>query len=73
MFNMIVDEHERTIKMYFTITGTNDLLADNPALKRSVYNRFPYLEPLHLLQIELLRQFRAGRTRPASAAASSAQ
>ncbi|HQV17996.1 MAG TPA: phosphoenolpyruvate carboxylase, partial [Gordonia sp. (in: high G+C Gram-positive bacteria)] len=64
VFGMIVDEHERTIKMYFTITGTNDLLADNPALKRSVYNRFPYLEPLNLLQIELLRQFRAGEDSP---------
>ncbi|MBD0021279.1 phosphoenolpyruvate carboxylase [Gordonia pseudamarae] len=64
VFGMIVDEHERTIDMYFRITGTDDLLADNAALKRSVYNRFPYLEPLNLLQIELLRQFRAGEDSP---------
>ncbi|MGW0035612.1 phosphoenolpyruvate carboxylase [Gordonia sp. NPDC003376] len=60
VFGMIVDEHERTIAMYSKITGTDDLLADNAALKRSVYNRFPYLEPLNLLQVELLRRFRAG-------------
>lgn len=60
VFGMIVDEHERTIAMYSKITGTDDLLADNSALKRSVYNRFPYLEPLNLMQVELLRRFRAG-------------
>ncbi len=64
VFGMIVDEHERTIAMYAKITGTDDLLADNAALKRSVYNRFPYLEPLNLLQIELLRRFRAGDDEP---------
>ena len=64
VFGMIVDEHERTIAMCAKITGTEDLLSDNSALKRSVYNRFPYLEPLNLLQIELLRRFRAGDDEP---------
>ncbi|GAA3970782.1 phosphoenolpyruvate carboxylase [Gordonia caeni] len=60
VFGKIADEHARTLEMYAKITGTDDLLADNDALKRSVYNRFPYLEPLNLLQIELLRRFRGG-------------
>ncbi|SIR88052.1 phosphoenolpyruvate carboxylase [Williamsia sterculiae] len=60
VFGMIEDEHQRTIDMYYAITETDDLLADNAALKRSVFNRFPYLEPLNLLQIELLQRFRAG-------------
>jgi len=60
VFGMIAAEHQRTIDMYFAITGTDDLLADNPALKLSVYNRFPYLEPLNHLQVELLRRYRAG-------------
>lgn len=64
VFSMIVDEHERTIAVYAKITGTTDLLADNAALKRSVYNRFPYLEPLNLLQVELLKRFRAGEDSP---------
>lgn len=60
VFGMISAEHLRTIAMYFAITGTDDLLADNPALKLSVHNRFPYLEPLNHLQVELLRRYRAG-------------
>ncbi len=60
VFDKIVAEHDRTIKMLRLITGNDDLLADNPALARSVFNRFPYLEPLNHLQVELLRRFRAG-------------
>ena len=60
VFDQIVAEHDRTIKMLRMITGHDDLLADNPALARSVFNRFPYLEPLNHLQVELLRRFRSG-------------
>ncbi|MGB0436812.1 MAG: phosphoenolpyruvate carboxylase [Mycobacterium sp.] len=60
VFDMIVDEHERTIRMHKLITEQDDLLADNPALARSVFNRFPYLEPLNHLQVELLRRYRSG-------------
>jgi phosphoenolpyruvate carboxylase len=60
VFDKIVAEHDRTIAMYKLITGQDDLLADNPALARSVFNRFPYLEPLNHLQVELLRRYRAG-------------
>ncbi|WP_199253343.1 phosphoenolpyruvate carboxylase [Mycolicibacterium mengxianglii] len=62
VFDMIAAEHDRTIAMYKAITGYDDLLADNPALARSVFNRFPYLEPLNHLQVELLRQYRSGAT-----------
>lgn len=60
VFDKIADEHERTIRMHKLITGHDDLLADNPALARSVFNRFPYLEPLNHLQVELLRRYRSG-------------
>nr|WP_122502779.1 phosphoenolpyruvate carboxylase [Mycobacterium pseudokansasii] len=60
VFDKISDEHYRTITMYKRITGHDDLLADNPALARSVFNRFPYLEPLNHLQVELLRRYRSG-------------
>ncbi len=63
VFGMICAEHTRTIEMYQAITGADDLLANNPAVARSVFNRFPYLEPLNHLQVELLRQFRAGDDR----------
>jgi phosphoenolpyruvate carboxylase len=60
VFDKILGEHERTIRMHKLITGQDDLLADNPALARSVFNRFPYLEPLNHLQVELLRRYRSG-------------
>jgi len=60
VFDKIVDEHRRTIRMHKLITGQDDLLADNPSLARSVFNRFPYLEPLNHLQVELLRRYRSG-------------
>ena len=60
VFGKIVDEHDRTIRMHKLITGQDDLPADNPALARSVFNRFPYLEPLNHLQVELLGRYRSG-------------
>ena len=60
VFDKIRAEHERTIAMHKLVTGHDDLLADNPALARSVFNRFPYLEPLNHLQVELLRRYRSG-------------
>lgn len=60
VFGKIADEHRRTIAMHKLITGQDNLLADNPALARSVFNRFPYLEPLNHLQVELLRRYRSG-------------
>jgi phosphoenolpyruvate carboxylase len=53
-------EHARTLQWHATITGSDDLLAGNAALARSVANRFPYLDPLHVLQVEMLRRFRGG-------------
>src|SRR3954451_13776839 len=60
VFDMITAEHERTIRIHGSITGHDDLLADTPSLARSVFNRFPYLEPLNHLQVELLRRYRSG-------------
>jgi phosphoenolpyruvate carboxylase len=58
VFDQITAEHERTCRMLLVITGDDHLLADNPSLARSIRNRFPYLEPLHHLQVALLRQYR---------------
>jgi phosphoenolpyruvate carboxylase len=60
VFDMIAAEHQRAINAHKLITGQDNLLADNPALARSVFNRFPYLEPLNHLQVELLRRYRSG-------------
>jgi phosphoenolpyruvate carboxylase len=60
VFDKIVAEHQRSINAHKLITGQDNLLADNPSLARSVFNRFPYLEPLNHLQVELLRRYRSG-------------
>ncbi|SDO41154.1 Phosphoenolpyruvate carboxylase, type 1 [Klenkia soli] len=60
VFDVITAEHERTVAVLLAITGDDHLLADNPSLARSIRNRFPYLEPLHHLQVEMLRRRREG-------------
>ncbi|WP_429257843.1 phosphoenolpyruvate carboxylase [Paraburkholderia sp. GAS334] len=60
VFERIVAEWERTSKVLSEITGKSERLADNPLLARSIKNRFPYLDPLNHLQVELLKRHRAG-------------
>jgi phosphoenolpyruvate carboxylase len=62
IFGRIANEHGRTVRHVLAITRQASLLEDNPTLARSIRNRFPYLDPLNHLQIELLRRFRAGQT-----------
>jgi len=62
IFGRIAAEHARTIRHVLAITGHSGLLSDNPILARSIRNRFPYLDPLNHLQVELLRRFRSGQT-----------
>jgi phosphoenolpyruvate carboxylase len=56
----IAEEHRLTLAHLAAVTGTGDLLADNPVLARSIRNRFAYLDPLHVLQVELLGRYRSG-------------
>jgi phosphoenolpyruvate carboxylase len=44
------------------ITGQSRLLEKHPALEASIRLRLPYIEPLNLLQVELLKRHRAGET-----------
>ena len=55
----IESEWQRCVRIVATLTGA-PLLADNPTLARSIQNRFPYLDPLNHLQVELLSRYRAG-------------
>ncbi|HSJ91142.1 MAG TPA: phosphoenolpyruvate carboxylase [Ilumatobacter sp.] len=60
VFERIRHEHQLTTHWHAELTGSADPLVDNPALARSIHNRFPYLDPLHVLQADLLRRHRAG-------------
>lgn len=60
VFRMIEAEWHRTYDALNCITGTEVRLANNKALARSIEHRFPYIDPLHHLQIELIRRYREG-------------
>jgi len=60
VFGRIRGEFERTRRHLLAIEQQDELLADNPLLRRSIRNRFPYMDPLNHLQVELLRRHRAG-------------
>ncbi len=55
-------EWRRTADALAQITGHKQRLASNAALQRSIRHRFPYIDPLHHLQVELIRRYRAGNT-----------
>ena len=49
----------RSIETLLAIMGQERLLQGNPLLERSIRNRFPYLDPLNHVQVELLKEHRA--------------
>jgi phosphoenolpyruvate carboxylase len=61
IFALIRAEWDRTESALALITGEKRRLQSNPALARSIEHRFPYLDPLNHLQVELLRRYRRGR------------
>jgi phosphoenolpyruvate carboxylase len=62
IFPRVKAEWQASIAALLEITGQAELLDGNPLLKRSIRNRFPYLDPLNHIQIELLRRHRSGET-----------
>jgi phosphoenolpyruvate carboxylase len=63
VFERIVAEHSLTVQWVERIID-QPLLGDNPSLAGSINNRFPYLDPPHHLQVELLRRLRSGDDDP---------
>ena len=59
IFAAIQSEWQRTSNALALITGEKRRLASNPSLARSIEHRFPYLDPLNHLQVELMRRYRA--------------
>ena len=61
IFSAIEAEWHRTAEALALVTGEKNRLAGNAALQRSIRHRFPYIDPLHHLQVELVRRYRAGQ------------
>jgi phosphoenolpyruvate carboxylase len=59
IFARIRREWQSSIDMLLEIMGQERLLESNPSLERSIRNRFPYIDPLNHVQVELLKEHRA--------------
>ncbi|MBY0285509.1 MAG: phosphoenolpyruvate carboxylase [Sphingomonas sp.] len=64
LFGRIRGEWQASHDGLLAATGQAHLLANNPALDASIRLRLPYIEPLNLLQIELIKRRRAGEDDP---------
>ncbi|HMK21571.1 MAG TPA: phosphoenolpyruvate carboxylase [Terriglobales bacterium] len=60
VYAMLYEEFERTRKAILQITRQRELLENNPMLFRSIRLRNPYVDPMSLIQVDLLRRTRAG-------------
>jgi phosphoenolpyruvate carboxylase len=60
VFTTLETEFTRTRRMVLAVTGQTQLLERNPVLANSIRLRNPYVDPMSLLQLELLRRKRAG-------------
>ena len=60
VFAKMESEFDRTLRMLLAVTGQKELLETNPVLSRSIRLRNPYVDPMHLIQVDLLRRKRAG-------------
>src|SRR5262245_31035476 len=58
VFAAIEAEWQRVADVLAQLTGEQQRLAANPSLARSIEHRFPYLDPLNHLQVELMRRYR---------------
>jgi phosphoenolpyruvate carboxylase len=64
IFERLRAEWQASIDAVLAITGQQALLERNPLLARSIRNRFPYIDPLHHVQVELLKRHRTGDADP---------
>ena len=58
IFEMIRDEHDRTLEITLAVSNMDHLLDDIQPLALSLMRRDPYLDPLNHIQIKLLKRYR---------------
>ncbi len=62
VFGKIRSEWSRTKDLLLEITGQSRLLENSPSTENALRLRLPYVEPLNLLQVELIKRHRSGET-----------
>jgi phosphoenolpyruvate carboxylase len=60
VFGLLAEEFDRTRRMVLQVTEQTDLLQGNSVLSQSIRLRNPYVDPMSLIQVELLRRKRSG-------------
>ncbi len=64
IYDLFEAEFHRTVRAVLAITDQDELLEDNQVLARSIKLRNPYVDPMHLIQVDMLRRKRAGEDTP---------
>jgi phosphoenolpyruvate carboxylase len=64
VFSKLKAEMERTLRAVLAVTEQQKLLENNQVLARSIRLRNPYVDPMSLIQVDLLRRKRAGENTP---------
>jgi phosphoenolpyruvate carboxylase len=64
IYGLFEAEFHRTVRALLAVTGQKELLEANPVLARSIKLRNPYVDPMHLIQADMLRRKRSGEDTP---------
>jgi phosphoenolpyruvate carboxylase len=64
IYDLFEAEFHRTVRALLAVTDQAELLEDNQVLARSIKLRNPYVDPMHLIQVDMLRRKRAGEDTP---------
>jgi phosphoenolpyruvate carboxylase len=64
IYDMLEAEFHRTVRAVLAITQQKELLETNRVLAHSIRLRNPYVDPMHLIQVDMLRRKRAGEDTP---------
>ncbi len=58
IWSRLIAEHDLTVEMLLRVTGQEQLHENTPTLQRTIERRNPYVDPLSIIQVELLRRWR---------------
>jgi phosphoenolpyruvate carboxylase len=64
VYDLLEAEFHRSVRAVLTITRQKELLETNRVLAHSIKLRNPYVDPMHLIQVDMLRRKRAGENTP---------
>ena len=65
VFDLFEAEFHRTVRAVLAVTRQKEVLESNQVLAHSIKLRNPYVDPMHLIQVDMLHRKRAGEDTPA--------